>query len=293
MNWKRIGICCLIPVSLASMMTVLWRAWPQSRAVVYRVHREHSQERTLQELLGYSRKRSDHFDLYYREPDEGVTDLVLGTAEALYDEVVSTVGFVPTEPVPIILYPDRQQLRDAFGWGNGESALGVYWKGTIRLLSPNAWITEKDAAKRRKVFGRLNPIAHEFSHYLLDVMTDGNYTRWFTEGLAQRVERQATGFLWIERSSTLRQELYSLADLRDRFDSLPNQPLAYRQSYLLVEYMAQIGGEEALTSLIQLLATNQPFEKAVTQIYGQSVDALFDDWNDWVQAHLDELEAER
>lgn len=50
--------------------------------------------------------------------------------------------------------------------------------------------------------------------------------RWFTEGLAQRIEYQVSGYLWIEQDSTLRQKLYSLDELEKRFDRLSNQPLA-------------------------------------------------------------------
>jgi len=293
MNWKRVGLWCLIPLSLASMIVVLWRAWPQPRAAVYRFYREQSREQTLDDLTGYLQKRSPHFDLYYTDSDQAVAGLVLDTAESLFDQVVNTLGYLPGEPVPIILYPDRQELRSAFGWGSGESALGVYWRGTIRLLSPNAWITKKTPENQAKAFRRLNPIAHELTHYVLDLMTDGNYPRWFTEGLAQRVERKATGYLWIEKSSTLKQELYSLADLRDRFDSLSNQPLAYRQSYLLVQYMAESGGEESLSSLIEQLSAGVQFEHAVEAVYGRSPDQLHAEWLTWAEENLDRLEAER
>ncbi|MFZ5816166.1 MAG: peptidase MA family metallohydrolase [Bacillota bacterium] len=266
---------------------------PQPRAVAYRFYREQGRERALSGLAGYEITQSERFELYYTDADRGVTDLVLETAEEVYEEVVGHVGFRPEGRVPIILYPNRQELRRAFGWGNGESALGVYWHGTIRLLSPNAWIQQKDPAKLRKAFRKLNPIAHELTHYILDHYTSGNYPRWFTEGLAQRVERRVTGFLWIESSSTLHQPLYSMTDLQGRFDLLKNQPLAYRQSYLLVEYLAEAHGTESLTRLVQRLAQGTAFDQALKEVTGQPAERFYQSWEEWVTANLAELERER
>lgn len=293
MKGRRLWYWFLVPLSVLSVLAMLWRTWPQPRAAAYRLYREQGRERTLGDLAGYQRERSEQFELYFTEADRDVTDLVLETAEEVYDSVVEQVGFRPPGRVPIILYPNRQELRQAFGWGNGESALGVYWHGTIRLLSPKAWIQQEDERRQRKAFRKLNPIAHELSHYVLDYLTHGNYPRWFTEGLAQRVERQVTGFLWIESSSTLKQPLYTLADLRDRFDLLNNQPLVYRQCYLLVEYMVETYGEENLTRLIEHLADGAAFHRAVEQVYGKSLDQIYTGWQRWVDANLEALEQQR
>ncbi|MFZ5823746.1 MAG: peptidase MA family metallohydrolase [Bacillota bacterium] len=293
MKWKRLWYWLVIPLSVFSVLLLLWRTWPQPRSVAYRLYREQGRERALVHLSGYHQERSERFELYFSEADREVADLVLETAEGVYDSVVEQVGFRPSGRVPIILYPSRQELRAAFGWGNGESALGVYWHGTIRLLSPNVWIKQADPMKQKKAFRKLNPIAHELTHYVLDHLTHGNYPRWFTEGLAQRVERKVTGFLWIEPSSTLNQSLYTLEDLRNRFDQLQNQPLAYRQSYLLVEYMVETYGEEPLTRLIQSLGKGVPFDRAVQETYGRTVNEIYSSWLDWVEANFDRLEKER
>lgn len=288
MRWRRLVSWILLPLAVVAG---LWQVWPQPRAAAYRIYREQGRERTLSDLAGYEQATSTHFILYYTAEDRDVTDLVLQTAENLYGSVVAKMGFSAPGSVPLILYPNRDELRAAFGWGSDQSALGVYWQGTIRLLSPKAWITGT-GAKQQKVFQKLNPIAHELTHYLLDFMTSGNYPHWYTEGLAQRVEHQATGFLWIESSSSLRQSLYTMSDLRDRFDQLANQPLAYRQSYLLVQYMAELGGEESLATLNRNLANGQSFERAVLEIYGQSTDDLYTHWQSWVAARIDQLEQE-
>lgn len=291
-KWRGVARFLAVTLPLALCVILAWNAWPQPRQAVYALYRDRGRARTLVGLQGYHLQSSEHFDIFYTDSDRNVVDLVLETAEGLYEKVVNDVGYRPDEQVPIILYPGRAELRHAFGWGNGESALGVYWTGTIRLLSPNVWIDEEKPREQRKVFRRLNPIAHELTHYLLDHRTNGNYPRWFTEGLAQRVEHNASGYLWIEPESTLRQPLYPLENLEKRFDQLTNQPLAYRQSYLLVNFMAEQFGEDQLAMLVNALAEGIAFRTAVPQVFGISMDEVYNQWYQWIQENLNQLEPE-
>lgn len=287
---KRLRHWLLVILVLLLSLGALWQVWPQPRAALYRFMRAEGRERTLDRLEGYGRRQSDRFDLYYMEADEDQTDLILEIAEEVYDQVIEQVGYQPPGRVPLILYPTRQELRKAFGWGSDESALGVYWQGSIRLLSPHAWIDEESSERLAEAFRQLNPITHELTHYVLDSMTDGNYPRWFTEGLAQVVEERVTGYLWLEPSSTLDQELYTLTDLQERFDRLSNQPLAYRQSYLLIAYLLEQYGEEGLGGLIHQLAEGTPFARAVELRFGLSMPQLFDDWQHWAVENRDRLD---
>ncbi|MGE5675735.1 MAG: peptidase MA family metallohydrolase [Mycobacterium leprae] len=280
----------LAPIASLLIPVILWWVWPYSRGMAYSLYRAYEKQRTLHALNGYANKESAHFDLWYTNADAYNVDLILQTAEAVYGPVEKLMGTQAIDKVPLIVYADRGVLRKAFGWGSSESAMGVYWTGTIRLLSPNAWISSQNQNTRQRVFTELNPIAHELTHYLLDYMTNGNYPRWFTEGLAQQVEHQVTGYLWLEPQSTLRQPLYTLDDLQSRFDQLSNQPLAYRESYLLVDYLSKTYGEKELAALVQRLAKGVPFDDAIHQTFGKTMAQVFADWQTWVHAHLDQID---
>jgi hypothetical protein len=257
------------------------------------MYRERGRERVLAGLEGYHSTKSPHFEIFYMEPDIDVIPMILETAERVYKPVVETMRFEPTGRVPLIIYPNRTELRSAFGWGSGESAMGVYWAGTIRLLSPNVWLPGKAEAEREAVFAKLNPIAHELTHYILDYMTSGNYPRWFTEGLAQWIEYDVSGFLWLEPQNRLDQELYTLHELENSFDRLPNQSLAYRQSHLIVEYIAITYGEEQISELILRLAGGTNFARALNQTLGRSMPQLYEEWAQWVRENHHELERDR
>lgn len=280
----------LLFVPLAIIGLVVWFVWPRPRDAVYSLYRERGRARTIEGLQGYNSQSSEHFEVYYTESDENVVDMILQNAEKVYGPVVEQTGFEPSTKVPLIVYSSRDELRKAFGWGSGESAMGVYWSGTIRLLSPNLWIDESNPRERQEVFAQLNPIAHELTHYTLDYLTNGNYPRWFTEGLAQRIEYKITGYLWLEEDSSLQQDLYTLEELRERFDDLENQPLAYRQSYLLVEYMERTYGEEQLHELVRLLSRGVGFNAAIEKAFGQPMNWLYADWLSWVDDNLMELD---
>lgn len=286
-----LGRWLLVVIPLLVLPAALWWMWPQPQRMVYSLYRDRGRTHVLADLEGYLTKSSEHVDVYYTAKDENVVDWVLQTTENVYKPVADVVGHSPDQRVPVIIYPNRDVLRQAFGWGNGESAMGVYWSGTVRLLSPNVWINEKRDREKRKVFEKMNPIAHELTHYVLDYFTDGNYPRWFTEGLAQRVEYQLTGYLWIEADSSLDQNLYSLEELEQQFDQLDNQPLAYRQSFLMVDYFARNFGDHALSDLIQHLGRGKRFRPAVEEVTGDTMDQIYMDWLDWVDEHLEDLEA--
>ena len=266
--------------------------WNQARAVAYGTYRHYGRTQALTSLDGYLMASSQHFVLYYRPEDADAVDLILETAERVYGPVVARVGRRPSDPVPILLYASRREMRSAFGWGNGESALGVYWKGTVRLLSPNVWIGQESERTRNRVFERMNPIAHELTHYILDYETSGNYTRWFSEGLAQWVEYHVSGYLWIESDSSLRQPLYTMEDLERRFAVLPNQALAYRQSYLLVTYIEARFGSESLLSIVDHLEDGHPIDTALRRAVGLSSRQLHTGWEKWLEENLDLLEPE-
>ena len=290
MKMNALGRWLIVSIPFILLPVILWFVLPQPRAAVYSLYRDRGRSDVLTALQGYDKISGAHVDVYFTEKDKTVAGWVLETTERAYHPVTQQIGYTPAGRIPVIIYPSRDELRQAFGWGNGESAMGVYWSGTVRLLSPNVWIRESRERDKRSVFDKLNPIAHELTHYMLDYRTNGNYPRWFTEGLAQRVEHKLTGYLWIESGSSLDQDLYSLDEMTERFDTLTNQPLVYRQSFLLVDYLARTYGEEALADLVALLADGVKFDTAVSRITGATTRALYDTWLDWVDEHLEDLE---
>lgn len=264
----------------------MWAAIaPPVQQVVRPYLRAMERRRVLERLAGYQIQSSEHYDLYFTAADENVAHLILATAERVWAPVSAQMSTTPSSRVPLILYPSRDDLRQAFGWGQSESALGVYWQGTIRLLSPNVWLDGMQREYDLEEFARLNPVAHELTHYILDERTGGNYPRWFTEALAQQVEERVTGYVWLEPTSRITQDLYGYDELSTAFQALPNQSLAYRQSYLFLRWLADRNGEQAVEQLIQRLARGVAFPDAFAAVYGSPPGQLFREWQQWAVAN--------
>ncbi|MGB9886044.1 MAG: hypothetical protein ACPLRW_03500, partial [Moorellales bacterium] len=125
--------------------------------------------------------------------DPELAEMVLATAEEQFPAVKDFLGMRWEQPVLVLIHRDRTSLREGFGWGPEEAAMGVYWAGVVRILSPADWLPVEDPARMARLFRREGPVAHELAHLLIDYRTGGNYPRWLTEGLAQLAEREAVG----------------------------------------------------------------------------------------------------
>lgn len=159
--------------------------------------------------------------------------------------------------------------------------MGVYWTGIIRVLSPNLWVMARDTAEYREVFMESGPMAHEFTHLVVDYLTKGNYTRWFTEGLAQYEEYKLTGFEFDDPGSSLNQPLYRLSEMDLAFDNLSNQSLAYRQSYLAVSYIAVEYGEESLKAILESLGKGNKMDRSFREVLGISLETFEENYQNW------------
>lgn len=271
----RPGVVAVVLALLVAIVATAAHPLTRARVAVYSLYRSLARERTLLRLRGTPVLEGPHFRVFYPSGDRHEAEMVLTAAEAAYGPVVSRLGARPRERAVVVVEPDAESLRRAFGWGSGEWAAGAYWGGVIRVLSPSAWVPGTTPGERERSFRFLNPLTHEFTHYVLDLLARGNYPRWFSEGLAQRYEYEVTGYRWLVPGAwSPGDPLYSLTDLDARFDALDNQPLAYRQSHELVDFLAARCGEPALGALARKLGAGVPFPVALREVCGLSVAGL-------------------
>jgi len=206
----------------------------------------------------FNQYQSEHYDIKYTSIDEPYVKLVAGVAEEAYDTVSSMFGMEPVGRTVIVVYPDSSSLARSFGWDKDANAMGIYWAGSIRILSPREWLGEQDM---QLYFAREGPMVHEFAHLMVDEMSGGNYNRWWTEGVAQYVEKKVTGF---EFSSPGNQkvEYYQLKQLAKKFDEL-DQSIAYWESLQAAEYIADRYGQDSLFNITRQLGQGKSLEQAI------------------------------
>jgi hypothetical protein len=226
---------------------------------------------------------TEHFVVKYTEPDAGVVAMVAAAAEEAYQPVTSMLGYAPGGKAMIVIYPDRRELNQLFGWSSAESAMGVYWGGVIQVLSPRVWLKDTGSAEE---FVRSGPVLHEYTHLVFDYMTNGNYTRWFTEGLAQYMEYQVNSYEWLTNDNKLSGKLYTMQDLDGNFDDLANKSLAYRESLAAIRYITGVQGEDKLRGIIQDLTKGVKLEKAIANNLDMSYDEYDQAWRKWAVANM-------
>lgn len=188
-------------------------------------------------LDSFTLEESSHFLYYHRSASPDV-DLVRNEFNAIYAPINRLYQFTPPDKVPVIIYDSPKLMKEALHWRSAAAPMGIYWLGYINILAPSAWISSSPA-ELECVFRLLGPVAHEYTHYVIDHLTYGNYPRWLSEGLAQFTEQLLAKSPPVSPRSLLNEDFYSLDDLESHFDLLPNQGLAYMEALFLGEILVE------------------------------------------------------
>lgn len=242
------------------------------RAVSYNLLREINKCQVYLKTWDWNTLRSNNFILKFEDEDALVAKLVMEIAEEIFEPINEALAYKPQEQVLMVMYPTKASLNKSFGWDADENAMGVYWAGTIRILSPLAWVDETESLATE--FRAQGPIAHEYAHLVVDYMTKGNYTRWLTEGIAQYLERELTGFAFAAQAVEEKEQLYTFQQMTKEFDNLPDQSLAYYQSLAAIDYYVERYGFENLVSLLEDLGKGKSLSQTFLDNTGQSIESF-------------------
>ena len=275
-----LGSSLLVGAVLAMTFFMLLPARPQMW--LYPLVRQTAQAKMNYETRSLAVCETAHFTIKYDQQDADVVQMVAQAAEKAYQPVIDALGYSPEGKSLVLIYPNRQELNQAFGWSGDQSAMGVYWGGVIQVLSPHVWL--KDTSQEE--FIHSGPMVHEFTHLVFDHMTEGNYPRWFTEGLAQYVEYKVNHYEWRSRSNSLAGKVYTMAELDANFDALPDQSLAYRESLAAVRYIAEVQGEAKLRQVIGALRGGKNLQQAIADTLGMDYDTYTAAWQQWAAATM-------
>lgn len=268
-------VFCAAAAGFLVLISVLCIRYPNlPKVIVYKAFREYMRVSLNWKVYSWSEIESENFTIRFRPGDATAARLVLDTAEEIYQPVSCALEYHQSWKIPIIVYSDTISLNRSFGWAADESAMGVYWSGTIRVLSPDYWITGSEKSARFKSEG---PVAHEYAHFVVDYIANGNYPRWLTEGIAQQVERSVMGY---EMALTGSEEIYPLSEMDSRFDLLPNQSAAYHQSLAMTDYLTDNFGKDALDKILRELGRGASINKAFEKTIGISVNEFEKRFND-------------
>ncbi len=204
-----------------------------------------------------------HFQVEAERVPEADLFMVCIAAERARQELTAA-GFPcrAEEKIPLTVFPDTESLARHFGWEKNEQAMGAYHAGELGVLAPSVWMEPEKSLPR---FEREGPLLHELTHLVVDEMMEGHYNRWWTEGIAQYMEKKLHGFQMKTPAEIDR--VYTLEELTRRFETL-EQRQAYYQALLAVEYLTEKYSESVLTAIMQEAAARKDFDKSLSAVLG-------------------------
>lgn len=269
-------------------LSFVWLRAPQlPKLWVYPIARDISKAGVLYKTGGLAVQESEHFIVRYSPQDQAVVQMIIDAAEEVYGPVTASLAFTPAGKANIIVVSSRQEMQKSLGWSGQQSAMGVYWSGLIQVLSPQAWLSGDDLSVQKERFMKNGPVAHEFTHLVVDSAARGNYPRWFTEGIAQYQDYRLSGYEWITPTNKLDQPLYTLEELERDFDGVQNQSLAYRESFAAVRYMYEIYGDESVRAVLGELNRGKTMRAAIKDVLKMDYTQFAQAWQQWARAqHL-------
>ena len=217
------------------------------------------------------------FIVKYTVKDREIAPIVLQATQRYYEILQQSIDFKLSGAGKrlVIIYPNDTSLNRSLGWDSAQSAVGVYWAGSIRLLSPQEWLSGADSEELADAFARENPITHELTHLLVDNRTAGNYTRWLTEGLAQYMEAEITGYI-LPEPRVHKRDLLPIDKIDNSFEDEARQMKAYWQSRLMVGYLVREYGLERLSKFFDLLKEGKDYQDSFHEVYGFSPERVAD-----------------
>ncbi len=213
-------------------------------------------DRIINNFSDYDELITEHFIIKY-DDQQHIAELTGEILEKYYEDVCQMYRYYPENKSIIFIHNDEDKLLDAVGLNKGNAPLGVYYSGTIHVLNPNLWV--KDNNRLETIYEKKGPIVHEFTHLIVDDITNGNYPMWFTEGLALYTEYKLTGFEWGKEN--MNNHKVNIKDLNDNFNKL-DVDVAYRNSFELVKDITDIWGFNKVIDMLQFLGDGNDIRKS-------------------------------
>lgn len=230
----------------------------------------------LDSFAAFETRTSDRFTLkLHRDEDAVYGQMALDLLEEAHRTIAPRYGFVPDEPVLVEILPDNDDfmVRIAGVPGTG-GLLGVCFGEVVVANSPRA--------RPKGTFNWGQTLWHEYVHVIHLQLTRNRIPRWLAEGIAVYETRLARPEwdmdLAAEFADAAAQgKLLAVSDLNRGFTrpkSRGQVVLSYYQASIVVEYIVETHGFEAVRRMLDLYDENRATAEVVRAALGMSMDGL-------------------
>lgn len=241
-----------------------------AKVVLYPLYREIKKEGFIGDSREFNVSETESFRIYYKDRNSYHIEMIKNSAEQSLKNLHKDFDYTPQDKIDIVVYPEYSEMANKVGLGTGSTAMGVYYDGTISILAPEKWIGP--GLNMSRIFDREGPILHELTHYILDYMSGGNMPVWFTEGVALYEEYSCNDVEWAR--DKIFTEYYTVSELDGKFYEL-DEAKSYKQSFLIVKYIVNNYGIQAIHDIIKELRLGRSIDQAIQNRMNMNTEQLF------------------
>lgn len=210
-------------------------------------------------------------------------DEVMSLLKRAKDVLCVKYGLELTDVVTVEIFADSNDFAvRTFGLPGAGGYLGVCFGKVVTAISP--------ASQKQAPTNWQSVLWHEFCHVVTLQRTRNRMPRWLSEGISVYEERQAAP-TWGQRMDPKNRKRIiegRMAPVRELSGSFlhPEKPedlqFAYYQSSLLVEYLIQTYGVEALNKILNDLAEGVHVEDAIVR-HTTALDQIDQEFRDYAK----------
>jgi tetratricopeptide (TPR) repeat protein len=245
----------------------------------------------VQDLKTYS---SPHFTLRLHEAGDGVlAEYALDALEKAYEFLGRDLGYQPTAPVRIEIFPDHERFHAASSLSKRDievaGAVGICKFDKVMLLSPRVLL---------RGYRWIDALVHEYVHYVIVKLSDDKAPIWIHEGAAKHEEARwrSAGSLYLSPmnrtllAEALRTgEFVTFAQMEPslvRLETPQQVQLAYAEAASSVEFMLNRVGYSGLQEIFRHMgrAEMRGAKGPIEQVLGIPFAAFEDEWKQFLQA---------
>jgi tetratricopeptide (TPR) repeat protein len=236
---------------------------------------------------------SAHFILRLQaERDEVLAEYALDALEKAYEFLGRDLGYRPSRPVRIEIFPDHERFHAASSLSKRDievaGAVGICKFDKVMLLSPRVLL---------RGYRWLDALVHEYVHYVIVKLSDDKAPIWIHEGVAKHEEsrwRSSTSLYLNPLNRTLLAEALQTGEFVTfeqmepslvRLETPQQVQLAYAEAASSVEYMHGKVGYPGLREVFREMAradtrgAKSPIERVLAISFG----AFQDEWQQFLR----------
>ena len=221
--------------------------------------------------------QTEHFDVYYYDGYEDLSDAVSTIIEAANAEFETVLGHELTTVIPVIIYGSHNDFRQT---NISDSHVGETVGGFTELFKNRVVIPFTGSYEDLR-----HVLYHELTHvFMFDIIYGGlvesvirqAYTNpvplWFVEGLAEYVSRG-----WDSEAEMILRDL-TLSDTIVPLQYLWGGYLVYKEGQSALCFIANTYGPEKIAETVKTLAKTHNLERALTEATGFTTVELSKEW---------------